>query len=498
MIREFSAGYVGLDWAFNPAVANETNPIVTLVDEARAPYSTLALSPIMLRYLPQFANRGWLRSLDPLFPSSARGRFAPVALELCSFNDVLYAAPDDLLPYVLFARKDLLRKHGLSVPDTWRELERQLTFWIKRGRSRPLRIREASPSSCVGFMLALLGANGIDFSLGVEHVLRQRKPLIEAFEWVKRLILRGQLQFPKVSGQEKQPNPTARYLADDLVYLLSWPMDMQRCEKKLAGNTAMVPLPRGPSARKVYLPVEGTAWCVLHNTASLDISFELIKLVTGLSAVRRLELYGGCLFPATKSLWKDPDILAKNPLYGKAPALLKAATPCSVDPLSPDWSQFYLHFTKALQQGESGRTFVDTLSAEADRKVNLSIATQLLRNAVSHIDRNLSQIKSVNQVARHVGRHPDYLNRIFKKELSINCKAYIQQQKMRRAKTLLGDVTLSVKEIARLLGFGSASVFSRSFTRHCGCTPIQMRRRTIDDDRVDARKLWSPHSSPFA
>lgn len=497
MVLDFSKRYEGLDWEINQPNVPGQNPILAMVEEARAPFTTWAISPIRLRYLPQFVKRGWLRSLDPLFPPSKRDRYAAIAQELTIFDNSMYAAPDDLHPYVLFARRDLLRKHGLPVPYTWGELERQLRFWKERGRSNPLLIRESSPANCVGFLLALLGSNGIDFSLGVEQVLRQRERLIEAYEWLRRLVLRRLLKFPLVSGQEPTPTQSDRYAAGELVYLFLWPHGIKGFQTKLANNTAMVPFPKGPSKGNTFLPVEGSAWCVLHNTASLDVALELLQHITSHSSVRALELFEGCLFPATRALWKDPKLLKKNPLYGEADSLLNAATPCSVDPATPDWSQFYARFLGALKKGKSGKEFVEEVSLETDRYVSRSITSQILRNAVAYIDENLTEVNSVAQLARHVGRHPDYLNRLFKKHMKTNCKAYILKRKLGRAKAMLGDVTLSIKEIALSLGFGSASVFSRTFSKHCGCTPIQMRRRSIDADRIEAEELWSADKARY-
>lgn len=49
----------------------------------------------------------------------------------------------------------------------------------------------------------------------------------------------------------------------------------------------------------------------------------------------------------------------------------------------------------------------------------------------------------------------------------------------------LCDQRLSIGEIARVLGFGRTSSFTRAFRRWAGCTPIEYRRRSATRYEMD-------------
>lgn len=101
---------------------------------------------------------------------------------------------------------------------------------------------------------------------------------------------------------------------------------------------------------------------------------------------------------------------------------------------------------------------------------------QALRDACQYIDQHLSEDLGREEVARAVFLHPDYLNRIFKKELNVSLTHYILEEKMKRAQELLQTTNLSVTEIGGTVGFTNMSAFSYAFRRSTGRTPTSYRK----------------------
>ena len=92
----------------------------------------------------------------------------------------------------------------------------------------------------------------------------------------------------------------------------------------------------------------------------------------------------------------------------------------------------------------------------------------------------------------------DYLRRMFKKKTGITLKDYIQKEKIKYAISLLQNKTYSIKEVASMAGFSSASHFGSVFKEDTGQTPkefiksyfsgTQHKVVTSFGDDSDARK----------
>ncbi|HLG86101.1 MAG TPA: AraC family transcriptional regulator [Alphaproteobacteria bacterium] len=89
------------------------------------------------------------------------------------------------------------------------------------------------------------------------------------------------------------------------------------------------------------------------------------------------------------------------------------------------------------------------------------------------------------ELARQCGISPDHLGRAFKRTTGQPIMRYAEQVRIRKAKTLLSQTDLSMKEISYRLGFPSQSGFSIAFRRRAGETPGKFRqqfRRSVGDD----------------
>ena len=83
---------------------------------------------------------------------------------------------------------------------------------------------------------------------------------------------------------------------------------------------------------------------------------------------------------------------------------------------------------------------------------------------------------SVRGLAVELGLSPIYLERLFKQSEGVTIGAYIQREKIERAKNLLRYSDRSLFEISEYLGFSSQSYFGRIFKKATGMTPKQYRK----------------------
>ncbi len=84
-------------------------------------------------------------------------------------------------------------------------------------------------------------------------------------------------------------------------------------------------------------------------------------------------------------------------------------------------------------------------------------------------------------------------NRIFKQRYGISPRQYLSNCILREAKQLLGRSEVSVELVAELLGYTSASHFSRQFKRWSGVCPSEYREKALASKRSQSP---SPLSEP--
>lgn len=96
---------------------------------------------------------------------------------------------------------------------------------------------------------------------------------------------------------------------------------------------------------------------------------------------------------------------------------------------------------------------------------------EILRKAKDYIHENLNQKLTLAIVAQSAGTNETKLKTGFKKLYGKTFTEIVQTERMNKAKALLEEGQLSVKEVAVFCGYQSASMFSAQFKKRFGQTP---------------------------
>ncbi len=80
-----------------------------------------------------------------------------------------------------------------------------------------------------------------------------------------------------------------------------------------------------------------------------------------------------------------------------------------------------------------------------------------------------------NSVAHDFGLDPDYVSRLFSDEGTERFQDYLTRLRMERARMLLQEGNLTVKELARSCGYSEAGYFIKVFRKFHGVTPTRFR-----------------------
>ena len=93
------------------------------------------------------------------------------------------------------------------------------------------------------------------------------------------------------------------------------------------------------------------------------------------------------------------------------------------------------------------------------------------------LDQFRGEILGLNGGADFYGNSPASLRREFKRSLGLTPRQYLTQCRLEEARRLLRTTDLQVNEVARRVGFTSASHFAEVFRKRVGLRPRDFRKR---------------------
>jgi len=122
-------------------------------------------------------------------------------------------------------------------------------------------------------------------------------------------------------------------------------------------------------------------------------------------------------------------------------------------------------------------------AASKSRQAELDPAEKHARAAEEYLRRNFASIQSLREVADQIGVGPDHLRHLFKARRQISLVRQLNEFRITRAKTLLANAALTLKQIASLCGYRDEYYFATVFRKIAGCPPGQYRRRLDQANR---------------
>ncbi|MCR8655916.1 response regulator [Paenibacillus endoradicis] len=106
-------------------------------------------------------------------------------------------------------------------------------------------------------------------------------------------------------------------------------------------------------------------------------------------------------------------------------------------------------------------------------------STMIIEKICRFIQEHLSEDLSLVRLAELYYFNPSYLSRFFKQEHGIKLSEYIDESRARKAKELLCNGDLKVRDVALLVGYEAAHSFTRFFKKATGMTPQEYRDSII-------------------
>ena len=103
--------------------------------------------------------------------------------------------------------------------------------------------------------------------------------------------------------------------------------------------------------------------------------------------------------------------------------------------------------------------------------------THIVRRVISLLDREAHDPAiCLKRVSQSIGCSESDVSRLLMKHTGRGFRDHLRSRRVARAKELLADRALSLKEIANHVGFANASQFTRQFAGSVGITPSHYRK----------------------
>lgn len=98
-----------------------------------------------------------------------------------------------------------------------------------------------------------------------------------------------------------------------------------------------------------------------------------------------------------------------------------------------------------------------------------------IENALEYIEDHVEENINLDSIANRCNLSSCYFSKLFKKEVGVNFKTYINNKKIDKAKEMLKNTDIPILNIALDLGFDDCGYFIRVFKKSEGVTPKKYR-----------------------
>ena len=118
------------------------------------------------------------------------------------------------------------------------------------------------------------------------------------------------------------------------------------------------------------------------------------------------------------------------------------------------------------------------LEEETNENVRLSAVTEKIRH---YIDSHYKEDISLQDVAGAMNYSDAYFCKIFKQCFGKGFIVYLSEYRVEKAKELLSDVAINIKNVSQEVGYRDSNYFAKVFKRIVGETPTEYRIQSLQE-----------------
>jgi trehalose/maltose transport system substrate-binding protein len=318
-----------------------------------------------------------LLDLTKLVPQDVVSQHFPSIIQADTVNGKLVALPAFTDAGLLYYRKDLLQKYGQKVPTTWQELT-QAAKVVQDGE------RKAGNANMWGFVFEGRAYEGLtcdalewvdSFGGGTivaesgkdkGQVTINNPKAIEALKlassWVKNIAPEGVLNYAEEEAR-------GAFQSGNAVFMRNWPYAWalsQGGDSPVKGKVGVTALPKGGANGKNTGTLGGWNWAVNKYTKNQKQAVDLAMYLASPAEQKRAALEIS-FNPTIPSLYKDREILQKNPFMGELLPTFQNAVARPSGVTGSKYNQVSSAFWNAVHDSLAGRTAPDQSLADLEK-----------------------------------------------------------------------------------------------------------------------------------
>ncbi len=111
-----------------------------------------------------------------------------------------------------------------------------------------------------------------------------------------------------------------------------------------------------------------------------------------------------------------------------------------------------------------------------DESVKLSVVTNMI---LKYIEEHYREDISLQSIAETMNYSEAYFCKLFKQCFDKSFTVFLTEYRIERAKELLSDVIINIKDVGREVGYRDSNYFTKVFKRMVGVTPTEYRMNAL-------------------
>jgi multiple sugar transport system substrate-binding protein len=331
---------IHVTWHQGPSSTDNLNTLYTNTLRARS--STIDIMSIDIIYPAEFGSNQWAKPItDSQWPASQRAQYLPGPVQGCTYQGQIYAAPFRTDVGLLYYRTDLTNNTAPTTFDQLTSMAQQLGPQAKYGY-----VWQGAQYEGVvcDFVEVLYGYGGSILDPNDPKKVTVNSPeaqqaLSEMVGWVGSIS-------PSAVTTYQEPQSLSVWQQGNSVFMRNWPyaysLSNDPTQSKIQNKFDITTIPHAASQSTGHSCIGGWNLAINAYSQHPDEAWEFVSYMLA-PEQQKFAATNGTYTVTLQSVYSDPDVAKKQPLFTKLADQLKNGKPRPVSPV-------YVDVSNAVQQ----------------------------------------------------------------------------------------------------------------------------------------------------